>query len=287
MKISLIQCLVAVIFTGVSLAHDASAQEVLQKRITLKIENQEIRQVLSAIEKQTSVKFAYRPVLIPANQKISLSATNEALSLVLTKITKPLNLTYEVVGQQIILSPIPETGSSPTGMLPRAITPPADRQLSGTVTDENKAGLPGVSVVLKGTQRGTTTNAEGQFQIEVPDAGSSTVVFSFVGYVSQEVVVGNQSTLQIAMTPESKALNEVVVVGYGVQKKADLTGAIATISADKIKNRAAVSYGEALVGQMAGVQVQQTNGAPGGEGLTIRVRGTGSITAGSAPLVRD
>lgn len=284
MKISLIQCLVAVIFTGVSLAYDVTAQELLQKRITLKIENQEIRQVLSAIEKQTKVRFAYRPVLIPANQKITLVVSNEALSSILDKITKPLHLVYEVVGQQIVLSPIPETESSPTGLVPRAITLPVDRQLTGTVTDENNAGLPGVSVVLKGTPRGTTTNAEGQFQLEVPDAGSPTLVFSFVGYVSQEVAVGNQSTIKLSLVPESKALNEVVVVGYGVQKKADLTGAIATLSADKIKNKAAVSYGEALVGQMAGVQVQQTNGAPGGEGLTIRVRGTGSISAGSAPL---
>jgi TonB-linked SusC/RagA family outer membrane protein len=284
MKVSLMQCLMAVIFTGVSLAHDASAQELLQKRISLKIENQEIRQVLSAIEKQTKVRFAYRPTLIPADKKVTFKVSNELLGIILDKLIKPLRLTYEVVGQQIILSSEPETEPLPTSLIRRTIMLPVDRLLTGTVKDENNTGLPGVSVVLKGTQRGTTTNTDGQFQIEIPEVGFPTLVLSFVGYVSQEMVVGNQSTLQIAMTPESKALNEVVVVGYGVQRKADLTGAIATISADKIKNRAAVSYGEALVGQMAGVQVQQTNGAPGGEGLTIRVRGTGSITAGSAPL---
>ena len=124
MKISLIQCLVAVIFTGVSLAHDASAQELLQKRVTLKIENQEIRKVLAAIEKQTKVRFAYRPVLIPAQQKISLIASDESLGVVLNKITKSLQLTYEVVGQQIILSPLPNR--SPTGLIPRGVTLPVD-----------------------------------------------------------------------------------------------------------------------------------------------------------------
>ncbi len=158
-----------------------------------------------------------------------------------------------------------------------------DVAIQGTVSDEKGQSLPGVSIVLKGTQRGTTSDAEGRYRLEVPSP-AAVLIFSYVGYLPQEVTVGSQTTVDVTLRADDKSLEEVVVVGYGTQKKADLTGAIATISADKLKNRAAVSYGEALVGQLAGVQVQQTNGAPGGEGLTIRVRGTGSISAGSNPL---
>ncbi|HEX9958961.1 MAG TPA: TonB-dependent receptor [Fibrella sp.] len=159
----------------------------------------------------------------------------------------------------------------------------AEIPVSGTVSDETGQALPGVSVVVKGTSRGTSTDATGLFRLSVPDQ-NSVLVFSYVGYEPQEIAVNTQTAFTISLKTDNKSLNEVVVVGYGTQKKADLTGAIATVSADKLKSRAAISYGEALAGQMAGVQVQQTNGAPGGEGLTIRVRGTGSISAGSSPL---
>ncbi len=173
------------------------------------------------------------------------------------------------------------TGKLPTG--PSAADRFAEIPVTGTVSDETGQALPGVSVVVKGTSRGTTTDAAGTFKLSVPDQ-QSVLVFSYVGYELQEIAVTSQTAFTISLKTDNKSLNEVVVVGYGTQKKADLTGAIATVSADKLKSRAAVSYGEALAGQMAGVQVQQTNGAPGGEGLTIRVRGTGSISAGSSPL---
>ncbi len=159
----------------------------------------------------------------------------------------------------------------------------AEIPVTGTVADETGQALPGVSVVVKGTSRGTTTDAAGMFKLSVPDQ-KAVLVFSYVGYELQELTVNSQTAFTISLKADNKSLNEVVVVGYGTQKKADLTGAIATVSPDKLKSRAAVSYGEALAGQMAGVQVQQTNGAPGGEGLTVRVRGTGSISAGSSPL---
>jgi TonB-linked SusC/RagA family outer membrane protein len=281
MKISLMQCLLAVIFTGVSLAHDASAQELLQKRISLNIDNQEIRQVLTAIEKQAKVRFAYRPRLIPTDQKVSLVASNEPLAEVLHKLTSPLRLKYEVTGQQIILSP--ETTPPPTGLVPRSVSLPVDRQVSGRVTDENNTGLPGVSVVLKGTQRGTTTNSDGQFQIDVPETGSPLLVFSFVGYVSQEVAVGSQSKINVSLLPENKALNEVVVVGYGTVKKRDLTGAVSSIGTTELKAQPISSFNQALQGRVAGVQITNASNAPGG-GITVRVRGGNSISANNDPL---
>ncbi|GAA4465752.1 TonB-dependent receptor [Nibrella saemangeumensis] len=287
MRRSLLQALLMVIYTSVALAFDTSAQELLNKRVTFRFDNQSLRQVLKEIENQTEIRFAFRPREIPFDQKITLTAANEPLGDVLTKVVRPLRLRYEVVGRQIVLSPVlqaPKVEASAKVSVPdKAPIQTADEIVSGTVLDESGQAIPGVNVVVKGTNRGTSTDAEGKFRLSVPNAGS-VLIFSFLGYESREVTVNNQTTLSITLKTDTKTLNEVVVVGYGTQRKADLTGAVATLSADKLKNKAAVSYGEALVGQMAGVQVQQTNGAPGGEGLTIRVRGTGSITAGSAPL---
>ena len=281
MKISLIQCLVAVIFTGVSLAHDASAQELLQKRISLTIENQEIRQVLTAIEKQAKVRFAYRPRLVPADQRMSLSVSNEPLASVLDKLTSPLRLKYEVIGQQIILSP--ETTPSPTGLIPRSVNLPVDRTVIGRVTDENNTGLPGVSVVLKGTQRGTTTNADGRFELPVPETGSPVLVFSFVGYMSQEVAVGNQSQVNVSLKGDTKSLDEVVVVGYGTVKKSDLTGSVAQVKSEEINSFPTANPLQALSGRATGVQVTQNSGAPGA-GVSVRIRGTNSIQGSNEPL---
>ncbi|WP_097128674.1 SusC/RagA family TonB-linked outer membrane protein [Spirosoma fluviale] len=287
MKLSVLQVCLAMTFSGVSLALDVTAQEILTKRVSFRLENQGLRKVFKEIEQQTNIRFAFRSQVIPFDQKTTIVASNEPLGDVLNKVVKPLRLRYEVVGRQIIISPVPQP-VQPEALLQRingrtGLLAAAEQTVTGTVSDEAGVTLPGVSVVIKGTTRGTSTDADGAFRLVVPDA-QAVLVFSYVGYEPQEVGVNNQTSFKITLKADSKSLNEVVVVGYGTQRKADLTGAIATISAEKLKSRPAVSYGEALVGQMAGVQVQQTNGAPGGEGLTIRVRGTGSISATSSPL---
>ena len=158
----------------------------------------------------------------------------------------------------------------------------ADVTVSGSVTDETGAALPGVSVVVKGTTRGTTSDGAGKFQIVVPGP-ASTLVFSFVGYGRKEIVVGNQTTLTVALAPDDQALNEVVVVGYGSQLKKELTGAVQTISAREIKDLPVSQIGQKLQGRLAGVQINQTTGKPG-QGISIRIRGQVSVSAGSDPL---
>lgn len=160
---------------------------------------------------------------------------------------------------------------------------PADVNVHGRVTDSDKGeALPGVSVVVKGTTRGTTTDANGNYQVAVPD-GSTTLVFSFVGYAAQEVVVGNRTTLNIKMAVSDESLNEVVVVGYGTQKKSDLTGSVVSLNEKSFNKGAIVSADQLLVGRVPGVQVTQSNGEPGG-GFSVRIRGSSSITAGNDPL---
>ena len=158
----------------------------------------------------------------------------------------------------------------------------AEWPLTGKVTSPNGEGLPGVTVVVKGTTLGTTSNADGSFSISVPDK-AGVLVFSFIGYQTQEHNFSGPGNINIKLADDTKSLDEVVVVGYGTQKRSDVTGAIATLDASKLEERPITRVDQALVGQLAGVQVQQNTGLPG-RGFTVQVRGNSSITAGNQPL---
>ncbi|WP_372643282.1 SusC/RagA family TonB-linked outer membrane protein [Ancylomarina sp.] len=157
------------------------------------------------------------------------------------------------------------------------------KQITGKViSDEDGLGIPGVSVVLKGTTIGTSTNIDGAFTIEAQN--SDILVFSFVGMQIQEVPVGTKTVLNVTMSPESLSVDEVVVVGYASKKKGAITGAVSTISADKLEQVPVASFDNALQGQTAGVQVMASSGRPGAA-ASIRIRGVSSINAGTEPLV--
>ena len=160
--------------------------------------------------------------------------------------------------------------------------PQADVVVTGKVTDEKGAGLPGVSVIVKGTTQGTTTDGEGDYRISAPNTAAA-LVFSFVGYQRQEVVVGNQSTLSITLAPDDQTLNEVVVVGYGSQRRQDITSAVSVINLRDVGEQPANNPNQILQGRAPGVVVKQKSGAPGGV-FEVRVRGIGSLGAGSNPL---
>ncbi|WP_028525055.1 TonB-dependent receptor [Runella limosa] len=284
MKLSLIQCLLAVIFTGVSLANEVNAQEILKQKVSIHVENQGARQALTVIEKQIKIRFAYRPTALPADRKITLIASNEPLSEVLGKLTRSLRLRYEIIGQQIILTPEKEAAPvrASSGALPREVNFPLARKVAGIVNDEAGTGLPGVSVVVKGTTRGTTTNADGRFDVEVPN-DNATLVFSYLGYVTQEITVGNQVQLTVALKVDAKSLEEVIVVGYGVQRKSDLTGSVGTVKGEVLQERPSASLNQALSGRITGVNVSVNSGRPGGR-ANIRIRGNTSVSVANNPL---
>lgn len=286
-KISVLQLALVIVFANITMAIPAKGQEMLDSKVTLALTNVSLENALSELEKTAHVKFSYNSRALNLSQKINLNANNEVLSNVLNKLLKPLNIRYMQVSNRIVLHKEDEKN---VGFLQETeqttrmeILANTDITIKGTVTDGKGERLPGVSIIIKGTTRGTTTNVNGEYSLAVPD-DKAILVFSFVSYVAQEIMIENKTVINITLLSDIKALDEVIVVGYGTQKKADLTGAVSTVSIEQIKNKPAVSFGEALVGQMAGVQVQQINGAPGGEGLSVRVRGTGSITAGSSPL---
>ena len=159
----------------------------------------------------------------------------------------------------------------------------ADRSVTGRVVDENNEGLPGVSIVLKGTAKGTTTDTDGQFQVNVPDSGQSILVFSFLGYTSQEIALNNQSQINVVLKTDTKALNEVVVVGYGTQRKKDLTGSVAQVDPTNLEGLPLTDVSQALQGQVAGVKVRRNGGEPGGE-FSVYIRGINSASGNSQPL---
>ena len=170
--------------------------------------------------------------------------------------------------------------AGPGGLLPEHAAPAAVG-ITGRVTDAQGDGLPGVTVLLRGTTTGSTTNAEGNYSLDVPDR-SGTLVFSSIGYVTREEPVGNRSVIDVTLAADTKALEEVVVVGYGEQKRSDLTGAVSSVSAKDIQRLAVPTLNQAIQGRAPGVYVTRNSGAPG-SGAEIFIRGAGSIR-GSEPL---
>lgn len=282
MKITCVQLLLTVVFTGLTLARDASAQELLQRSISIRLDNKDLEMVLYRIEKVANVKFSYVPQLIASKNKVSIRAANDRLDLVLDRLLKPLRITYRVSGNYIVLQKEPTGSLSSDASSQLASTSAEDLLITGKVTDEKGEELPGVSILLKGTQRGTTTDNSGAFQLAVPDR-SAVLVFSYVGYVSQEIPVGTQSALAVKLLTNDKALDEVVVVGYGTQKKSDLTGAVGQVKGDVVAERNAVQLSQALQGTVPGLRITRTGSEPNAS-ATIRIRGVTTIGT-SDPLV--
>lgn len=174
---------------------------------------------------------------------------------------------------------LPGLLSSPDGSL----TPhQAAATVTGLVTDEKGEGLPGVSILVKGKTQGTTTSLDGTYRIDVPSS-NDILVFSFVGYVTKEVAVGNQTTIDVQMEVDAKSLEELVVVGYGTVKKSDLTGSVSTLQVSDMIKAPVGNFADALAGRAAGVRVFSNDGQPGG-GVNIMIRGAGSLTQSTAPL---
>ncbi len=157
-----------------------------------------------------------------------------------------------------------------------------DRSISGKVSDEDGQGLPGVNVILSGTSTGTTSDIEGNFNVSVPESGG-VLVFSFIGFATQEIEVGNQSSINVTLLPDTKQLSEVVVTGYGTTLKKEFSGVSSSISAEDISKVPATSASQILQGQASGVFVTSQSGTPGG-GISVNVRGIKSISSSTQPL---
>jgi TonB-linked SusC/RagA family outer membrane protein len=277
MRITATQLIFAIWFMGTGQAHDSSAQSLLSQKITIKATGSEVKKVLSQVEKQADVRFVFSSKLIKSARKVTVNAADKPLYEVLDQILTPLELQYEVSGKIIILKR--QDALPPTELPSKSIAP--KRNLTGKVVDEMNAPLPGVSIVVKGTQTGTTTDADGGFTLDVPD--NAVLVLSFVGYTTKEIPVDNQSTISITLEADVKSLSELVVVGYGVVKKSDLTGSVASIKSAELNAYPATNLMQSLAGRATGVQISQNTGAPGSP-MSVRIRGTNSVQGGNEPL---
>ncbi len=282
MRITLTQLFLSVICCGVSLANSAFSQELLNKSITLRTGTSTVKQVLVQIEKKADVKFVYSSNAIQAEQTVSLEFKNDKLSKVLEELLNPLNISYEVIENRILLRKKNSVEKDNTpGVVPNE-TIIAEQSVSGIVTDEKGQALPGVSVLVKNTNRGTTTDGKGQYKISVPEA-NATLVFSFVGYKKQEVSVSNRSTINVSLQVENQNLEEVVVVGYGTQSRKNLTSAITTIKPEDLNKGAISDVGQLLQGKVPGLNITRS-GDPN-RSAAIILRGASSLRDGAqSPL---
>jgi TonB-linked SusC/RagA family outer membrane protein len=282
MKISIIQMVLAICFVSFCYSRDADAQGMLETRISIRIEDKSLKTVLTKLEKEAKVRFMYSVEVIQADRTVALNAKNQPLGEVLETLLSPLNILYRSTDNGIVLTP----KAIKLGQIQRVqqsqAESPADIVIKGTVTDESGEKLPGVSVTLKGSTRGSTTNTNGDFTLDIPNE-KAVLVFSFVGYLAQEVIVGNKTTFNITLKLDNKALNEVVVVGYGTVKKSDITGSVSSIKAEEINAFPVQNAMQSLNGRAAGVHVVQNSGAPGAT-LSVKIRGGNSLQGSNEPL---
>ena len=282
MRVALVHMLVT--FFTLTLAHalESNGQGVLDRKITIVVENEEVRQVLILLGRQANVKFTYSPTLIPVSKRVSLHLEDTKLADVLHDLLSA-DISYKVIGKQIALKPLEQTAYQ---IKIQDLANPgsyAEFQIAGKVTDKTGAPLPGVNIIVKGTTVGTTTDATGLYKLAVPD-GNATLLFSFIGYTTQEFVVNNQSIIDVTLLEDIQSLAEVVVVGYGTQEKREVSSAISQVKGEELLKSTALSISNSLAGRVPGLLVNQRNGEPGNDDATIYIRGKGT-TGNAAPLI--
>lgn len=283
MRITLSQLIVFFVLTGVSYAGETNAQGVLNNPVKLSQASTTLNNALKRIEKAANVKFVYSRNIINADQMVSVDASNEKLSSVLDDLLHSRGIKYEVLNQQIVLSPLTspvqlEHLSSVAVELAKI-----DITVTGRVTDANGDALVGVSVKLKGNTLGTTTNVSGDFSVIVPENVTNPVlVFSYIGFATQEIAVNGRTRINVQLADDTKTLEEVVVVGYNVVRKSDVTGSVVSVGAEEIRSRPVTNALQAIQGKAAGVDIT-SNERPGEIGR-VQIRGVRSLTAQRDPL---
>lgn len=238
--------------------------------LNIKLENGTFQDLFKNIKAQSEFTFVYNVDDIENLKEISCEFNGSTVEEILNACLEGTNMTYEIRDKVIIL--MPDISPKPNGEPAQPESP--QKEIRGKVTDEKGESLPGVSIVVKGTTVGIITDMDGNYTLEVP-GDAETLVFSFVGMKPQEIVIGDQTTINVVMEVETVGIEEVVAVGYGVQKKSVVTGSISSVKSEDLQNQSIARAEQALQGRTSGVQVIQNSGAPGAT-MNIRIRGYGS-----------
>ncbi len=260
-----------------------------------------LRQLLTDLETAYPVRFNYKAALV-RDVRVELVPVTEFEGQLARRLNEllPVNLTCLPVGKtsfvittrptNTVLVGQPTPAEAPSGeTLPKTTNAPADRTLTGTVQSETGEGLPGVTVAVKGTQRGTTTDADGAFRLVIADRddgpGETVLTVSYIGYATQEITVGTRTTVAVKLVPDDKSLDEVVVVGYGTQKKVNLTGAVAVVSGTTLTDRPVVNATQSLQGLVPGLNVTVGGNTRPGQSFNLNIRGLGNLSGSDSPYV--
>lgn len=279
MRISIIQIVLTVVFTLNLNATEVKGQEVLDKTFTLSVENTALNRVFRQIEGQTGVKFVYSSNSINAFRKIDYTARNQRIGDFLNDGLKNYNISYRIIDGQVVLYSGQTTQKTTTQSL-RAAERFA-RVISGRVTNDRGEPLQGVTVTEKGTRNAVVSDENGNYSISVED--NAVLEFTYVGYQAREFPVGSSSVINIQMTNNVQDMSEVIVVGYGTQRRGSVTGAVEAITSKALEGRPSINMATALQGTAANLIVQQTNFEPG-QGQSINIRGVSTL-GNNSPLV--
>ena len=245
--------------------------------ISIYMQDNSVNDVFTAIKEQTDYSFWYDVKDVDVTQNVTLSAENETVKSVLSQALKDQDVDFVMYGNHIIIA---KKGAFEATAEQQGIV------INGLVTDDTGSPLPGVTIIIKGTSQGTATNADGKYTITVPD-GDAVLVFSFVGFIAQETTVAGRQIINVTLTEDVAKLEEVIVVGYGQQKKVTLTGSVSQISGSEILSRPSANVTNSLQGMMPGVTVIRRSGLPGGEVGGLRIRGFSSVNDVSAMVLID
>jgi TonB-linked SusC/RagA family outer membrane protein len=252
------------------------------KKIIIESDNLlSIDEVFDLIKKQTDYTFIYHKKMFNDAPKVSVKKGSINANELLKQSLSFGNFSFDIRKNGLIfLEKINEANNSIK--VPEKKSQ-LQQQISGKVTDENNIPLPGTSVQVKGTSRGTDTDFDGNYKITIPEGGTI-LVFKYLGFKTQEVLIDGKSTINVVLTSDDTSLDEIVVVGYGTQKKKDLVGAVSQVKTKNLIMSSSPSIGHVLQGQASGLQITQNSAQPGG-GIDILVRGAGSVNGSNAPLI--
>lgn len=268
MRISTFLLMVCVFCSYAGNAHSQNA------KVSIHMNNVKLDKILNEIENQTDYLFIYNNQ-VDINKITSVKVKNEAVAQVLDRILSGTGINYELEGTHIILT---------TEAIKDLHAQQQAKTVTGTVTDVSGEPIIGANIRIKGTTTGTITDIDGNFSIEAKP--QSVIEVSYIGYLTQETVINNQKSIRFLLKEDTKTLDEVVVIGYGVQKKADLTGSVANINTEKLNTQSNANIGQALQGKIAGVDIVSQGGAPG-SGTRIMVRGIGTLNNASPLYIVD
>jgi TonB-linked SusC/RagA family outer membrane protein len=251
-----------------------------QAKLSLDMRNVRVEDVIDKIEKNSEFFFMYNKSMIDVDRKVDIHVEGKSVNEVLDKIFANTGITYSIKDRQILLinNRLVNTGNESIDQQQKTVY--------GRVTDSSGASLPGVSVSVKGTTNGMITDTDGKYTLtKVPE--NATLQFSFVGMRTQEIAVGNKAEINVSLADETFGLEEVVAVGYGIQKKVNLTGSVAVVGAKSLESRPVTNITTALQGLIPGATIVQNSGQPGKDMGSIRIRGIGTLNNSNPMYVVD